>query len=260
MKQIIKKFTGTLEYATYLSKAQTSKTFASERLSSQLLNRSWSMTSFEDADKMLRLGDKENAERIAKRVAQVNRMNGSGYAMRAKQFNDVVGHAVHVPNFLTGVPTTMINTRKVSIRSSKVLNVVYNCTFPFNTDLDSVVEAGVKVLTYIRDLESKGYRVNLWAMMSAKGNREHITCMVRIKDSEQYLNITKTAYPIINPNWLRRHFVRLIECEVSDSYFVGSYGRVISSEHDVKDALKELRFKVDKYLSYESVSRMDKIQ
>lgn len=255
MKQIVKKFDSVSEYIRYLSNAKDAEVFNGVTHSSTKISKSWSTTSYDDAEKLLRFGDKKNAERISKRVAEVQRINGSGTSRRQTSYNDVVGYAVHVPNYLVGIPATMINSRKVSIRNSKVINIVYNCTFAYDTDLDTVIEAGVKVLTHVRDLEQKGYRVNLYVMLSSRGSSEQITAMVRIKDSEQYMNITKTAYPIVNPNFLRRQFCKLIESEAHDKVYTLDYGRVVHERADVKDIIDSCRIKVDEYLSYYSVHR-----
>ena len=121
--------------------------------------------------------------------------------------------------------------------------------------LDDVVDAGAKVLTYLRDLESQGYRVNLYIMMCSSEVREQIAMMVKVKDSEQYLNITKTAYPIVNPDFLRRHFIRLIECEATDSNFARGYGAPIYRKSDIQNVFDACRLKVDKYLNFYEVQR-----
>lgn len=255
MRQIVKTFLGVTDMSDYLQRATTSASFEGHKLYSNIIKSGWSSMTYNESDNLLRFGDVRNAERISSRVQEITRMRGSGTQMRRQSFNDVVGYAVHVPNYLTGVPTTMINSRRVSIRSSKVLNIVYNSTFHDGTNLDDVVDAGAKVLTYLRDLEVKGYRVNLYVMMSSKGGSEQCTVLVKVKDSEQYLNITKTAYPIVNPDFLRRHFCRLLECETKDREFPLSYGRPVYMKYDIQNVFDACRLKVDKYLTFYDVQR-----
>lgn len=255
MRQIVKTFRGVSEMSDYLQHATTSASFDGHELASDRVRIGWSEMSYNDADNLLRYGDIKNADRISSRVQEISRMRGSGTQIRRQSFNDVVGYAVHVPNYLTGVPTTMINSRRVSVRSQKVLNIVYNSTFHHGTNLDDVIDAGAKVLTYLRDLEAKGYRVNLYVMMSSKGGSEQCTVLVKVKDSEQYLNITKTAYPIINPDFLRRHFCRLIECETRDGEFPLSYGKPVYKLSDIQNVFDACRLKVDKYLNFYDVQR-----
>lgn len=255
MRQIVKTFRGVSEMSDYLQHATTSASFNGHELCSDRVRRGWSEMTYNEADNLLRCGDMENARKISSRVQEITRMRGSGTQTRRRSFNDVVGYAVHVPNYLTGVPTTMINSRRVSVRSSKVLNIVYNSTFHHGTDLDEVIDAGAKVLTYLRDLEAKGYRVNLYVMMSSKGGGEQCTVMVKVKDSEQYLNITKTAYPIVNPDFLRKHFCRLIECETHDGEFPLSYGTPVYKLSDIQNVFDANRLKVDKYLNFYEVQR-----
>lgn len=255
MKQIIKQFDSVTSFANYLSKAETSKTFQGAELTSQKVRKGWSDLTFDEANDLLRFGDKENAEKISKEVNRVARTSGSGVRVRQQSFNDVVGHSVHVPNYLAGVPMTMINSRRVAIRNSKVLNIIYNSTFACGVQPHEVVEVGVKILTYIKNLESSGYRVNLYVMKCAKSSKEKLSAIIRIKDSEQYLNITKTAYPMINPEFSRKHFFRMIECEVTDPFFIGTYGYVMHTKADVQDILDNLKFKVDKYLTFYEVQR-----
>ena len=253
MIQIVKTFRGVSEMSDYLQRANTSNSFKDIELASDRVRSDWSSMTYHEADDLLRYGDTVNANKISSRVQEITRMRGSGTKIRRQSFNDVVGYAVHVPNYLTGVPMTMINSRKVSVRSSKVLNIVYNSTFHHGTDLEDVVNAGAKVLTYLRDLEAKGYRVNLYVMMSSKGRCEQCTAMVKVKDSEQYLNITKTAYPIVNPDFLRKHFCRLIECETHDGEFPLSYGKPVYKLSDIQNVFDANRLKVDKYLNFYEV-------
>ena len=91
--------------------------------------------------------------------------------------------------------------------------------------------------------------------MSSKGGSEQCTVLVKVKDSEQYLNITKTAYPIINPDFLRRHFCRLIECETRDGEFPLSYGKPVYKLSDIQNVFDACRLKVDKYLNFYEVQR-----
>lgn len=255
MKNIIKQFDSVTAFANYLSKAETSKTFQGAELTSQKVRKGWSDLTFDEANDLLRFGDKENAEKISKEVNRVARTSGSGVRVRQQSFNDIVGHSVHVPNYLAGVPMTMINSRRVTIRNSKVLNIIYNSTIACGIKPHEAVEVGVKVLTYIKNLESSGYRVNLYVMKCAKSYKEKLAALIRIKDSEQYLNITKTAYPMVNPEFSRKHFFRLTECEVTDPFFIGSYGYVVHRRDDVQDILNNLKFKVDKYLTFYEVQR-----
>lgn len=255
MRQIVKTFRGVSEMSDYLQRATTSASFNGRTLASDKVKQGWSAMTYNEADDLLRYGDTANASKISSRVQEITRMRGSGTQLRRQSFNDVVGYAVHVPNYLTGVPTTMINSRLVSVRSSKVLNIVYNSTFHDGTDLNNVVDAGAQVLTYLRDLEAKGYRVNLYVMMSSKGGGEQCTVMVKVKDSEQYLNITKTAYPIVNPDFLRKHFCRLIECETHDDEFPLSYGKPVYKLSDIQNVFDACRLKVDKYLNFYEVQR-----
>ena len=255
MRQIVKTFRGVSEMSDYLQHATISNSFNGYDLSSNLVKQGWSTVTYNEADDLLRYGDIKNAEKISNRVQEISRMSGSGTQIRRQSFNDVVGYAVHVPNYLTGVPTTMINSRRVSVRSQKVLNIVYNSTFHHGTNLDDVIDAGAKVLTYLRDLEAKGYRVNLYVMMSSKGGSEQCTVLVKVKDSEQYLNITKTAYPIVNPDFLRKHFCRLIECETRDGEFPLSYGKPVYRLSDIQNVFDACQLKVDKYLNFYEVQR-----
>lgn len=255
MKNIVKQFDSVASFAAYLSKAETSKTFQGAELTSQKVTKGWSELTFEEANNLLRFGDRENAEKISKEINRVSRMNGNGTRVRQQIFNDVVGHAVNVPNYLSGSPMAMINSRRVAIRNSKVLNIIYNSTFACGVKPQEVVEVGVKVLTYIKNLESSGYRVNLYVMKCAKSSKEKLSAIIRIKDSEQYLNITKTAYPMINPEFSRKHFFRMTECEVTDPFFIGTYGYVVHEQREVQDILDNLKFKVDKYLTFYEVQR-----
>lgn len=260
MKQIIKDFRNVYDLHRYVSNLQTGKTFANHSLSSQGNGSFYATESLESSLNMLLYGDAKNAEKINKKLDDVRRIHGSGIAKKKIFANDVVGYAVHVPNYLSGVPLSMINNKTQMVKSSKVLNIVYNGTFSSKEKHEDVINAGVKVIEYLQNMERKGYRINLYSILCSKADKETISVIVRIKDAEQYMNLKKVVYPMVNPDFTRRIMFRIIEGECSDKKYINGYGRPVLREYEMKDVLSTLKFKVDRYLSYYEVKETDKIQ
>jgi hypothetical protein len=72
----------------------------------------------------------------------------------------------------------------------------------------------------------------------------------RIKAAEEYTNLLKLVYPMVNPSMHRRHFLRFIEtADIKDRDWIGGYGYPMFSEVEVKKAMDKVGIKFDAYFS-----------
>lgn len=213
----------------------------------------------ESADYLFKYGDKANYEKI-KKVADKISAKGTGTRQKRRVKASMVGCVPHIGNYLAGDPNNMINIVKERVSSSKIVNILYNPAVAWHVSASDIIEAGVKILSKIKAMESQGYRVNLYTLdIGANRSRtEYVACAIRIKASDQYTDPMKLAYPLVNPSFTRRHGFKFIETEsrITDRCFVSGYGVPITNEDQVKEILKGQAIKVDLYYCVETALKM----
>lgn len=256
MKYINSKFENVTEFLKYIESRTENEVFKGETLSSKDDNSSFRGTkSFEEAQELLKYGDKEKMKLLKKSLEKI-RAKGSGYKTRRKVKTSIVGCVPHIPNYLQGIPECMIDVVKTKIKSPKVLTILYNPTVHCGVGAKELSEAGAKMLSYVSSLESQGYRVNLYLMFMSKPSskaKETLSLSIRIKSSDQYLDLLKTAYILANPSMLRRHWFRFTEvAPITDREYVYGYGVPLNKEADVE----KMGLKYDYYFNYETASNL----
>lgn len=122
---------------------------------------------------------------------------------------DVVGFQASVPRYLQGIPTNMINQKKMPAKQ-KVVTIVKHIGFLGNVKSEEIMENSVKALAIIKRMEEQGTRCNLDIISPVYVgdflNREEceMVIRIRIKNSTERLNVGKFAFAIANPDMLRR--------------------------------------------------------
>lgn len=137
--------------------------------------------------------------------------------------NDVCGFIPNIGAYLTGNPRNMMNiTTKVSTQT-KVINLVVCVTVHGGVSSDTIIGINGKILQNIIELERSGYNVNLYVVDTTIYKKYDSTCtMIKIKSSNERLNLLKVSYPLVHPSFLRRHIFAVQE-RLSD--IDGKYGR-----------------------------------
>ena len=146
---------------------------------------------YESADHLLNYGDSGSLEKM--QAVKVRKNAGQGTEIRRRQVNSVVGYAPNVPNYLRGVPVSMIGQNRVRVQSSKVVSVVYNFTVYSGVSQDSIIKESAKLLSIITSMERAGYRAGLSVMFSATKGRERYNIIIKVKDPGQYMDVRKRA-------------------------------------------------------------------
>ncbi len=257
MKHFIKNFDSVSEYLRYLNTTPTSSLFRGCKLDSQDDDKEFQGTSsYQEADDLFRYGDKELWKKVKAKMTE-RKVIGSGTASKQQYYTDVCGFVPHVANYVQGLPNNMINKRVIRYKSSKVVSVVYNPTVSWAVTTYDMINVSLKVMDFVAELESKGFRVNLYSMISTSKKNERVTQLVRIKSSEDYTDKLKLVYPMVHPSMLRRHFFRFVEtCEgLTEKKFTDGYGSAMLSEVDARNMLKEQNIKCDYYFDYYKVAR-----
>lgn len=177
---------------------------------------------FAAADELLLKGYDAGVAALQNAIKNVKR----NYKVVTTFKNDVFGVIPNIGAYLTGEPRNMMNitTRRVNSKS-KVLNLVICVTVSGGVSSDTIVEVNGKILQNVIELERSGYNVNLYVVDLTKyKNHESTIIMVKLKSSNERLNLLKVSYPLVHPSFLRRHIFAVQE-RLSD--IEGTYGRYI---------------------------------
>lgn len=259
MKDIEKKFDSITQFESYLSSRETTKTFedAGSLKSQRTDNYYFSRTKdFSEANDFLLYGDRALAKKIeAAGVAKV-RQNLSGHKYERKNFANVVGYMPHVPNFIAGVPLSMIDTKRVS-KPIKQVSIVYNITTEGGTDALDMIDAAAKLLSAVMQIEASGIRCNLYTSVVSECSdrcKQQAAMIVKVKSSDKKLDVLKCSYPIVSPSMLRRHFFRFME--VTDNVhktFCGGYGHVVYDKKQIRKHVENMGVKNAVIISFEDI-------
>lgn len=166
--------------------------------------------SFEAADELLLKGYDAGVEALQRYSTQNVSRN---YKVVTSLKNDVCGVIPNVGAYLTGDPRNMINigTRKVMARS-KVINLIVNTIVCSYVTTEEIAKVNGSILRNVIELERSGYSVNLYLLNSITPKKfETLSIFVKIKSSNERLNLLKVAYPIVHPSFLRRHAFAVAE-------------------------------------------------
>lgn len=166
--------------------------------------------SFEEAVELTRNGWPEMASRLQGELKAAN-IKAPVKQVR-KQVIGVAGYQPIVPLYLAGVPTNMISSQIVRIKQ-KVVTVTKLIAYSAGVSADDIIAESVKAMQIVQQLEAQSYRVNLNIAMGARSDGRTIIAKVKIKDAGEKLNISKLAFPMVNPSMLRRLMFRYIEIE-----------------------------------------------
>ena len=166
----------------------------------------FNLVSFEEAKNLLRFGWTEGAEKIENSINSKIVTDKATYCNSTKIRNEynVAGFQCSVPRYLQGIPTNMINQKRI-VQKQKVMTVVKHIGFLCNISPETIIENSIKALEIIKKIEDSGVRCNLDVVSPARLNGSFkLTIVVRIKNANERLNIGKIAFPIAHPDMLRR--------------------------------------------------------
>ena len=231
-KVIFNKFDSVEEFSNWLQVTpQTAK--GKEFNDSNEIN-SWATeftgtTSFDEAQSLLKCGDKVNADKIAATIRKI-KAQGKGNATRNKLYNSPCGFLPIVPKVLAGEPQNMLAIKKQRYNSTKVINIAYNVAVDCTRTTEDLIETAAKVANVIASLEKNGYRVNLYAYSCGRDlKNNYYSLLVKIKDSGKYLDTLRIAYPLVNPSFYRRHVFGYME-RLKGFNLNRTYGKIVNED------------------------------
>ena len=197
------------EFYEYISKTDDNKAFADKNLSSQTGSYNFTGTnSYDEAIDLFRNGWKEMAAKLNKKLNQ--KLNGTVYGMQRKQVYSQAGYQVSVGRYLQGNPCSMINIVNKPVKQ-KVIEINKSIDYSAFTSKEKILDESIKALQIVSKLESQGMRVKLNIVLGSMTNDFGFVIKVCIKNSNERFNISKMAFPLVNPSMLRRLMLRFIE-------------------------------------------------
>lgn len=233
------------EFFRDVNSANDSKLYSGHDLSSQRIEEDgnpWHGTkTWAEANELLINGDSKSAEKI-RTSGQIKTPKRTNTNRRIPNCN-VYGYLPHIPNYVAGIPTDMINNRTI-VAKQKVITIVVASAVHCGWSAQQIADVNAKIVTAIRMIEAGGVRCNLFSYYGAYEGKESIGALVKVKDSGRYLEIEKMAYAMVNPAFFRRHFFRFLETrpELTDSMWPTTYGRPAKLS-DCEEMLKNERIK-----------------
>ena len=228
-KVIFNKFNSVEEFSNWLQ--VTPQTAKGSELNESVTNsfKFTGTTSFEEAQELLKYGDKVNADKINATIRKI-KAQGNGNETRNSLYNSPCGFLPIVPKVLAGDPENMLAIKKQRYNSTKVINIAYNVAVDCTRTTEDLIETAAKVANVIASLEKSGYRVNLYAYACGRDLRfNYYFLLVKIKDSGKYLDTLRIAYPLVNPSFYRRHVFGYME-RLKGFNLNRTYGKIVNEE------------------------------
>ena len=127
----------------------------------------------------------------------------------SKTITSVCGYMPIIPNALMGLPNSMLDTKKIKVKS-KVLRFVMCLSRQGGASVDEIIRKTSKQLAYIAMLERSGqYRCRIevayqgFGGLYENGRDYSVSCSILVKSENQLFDVKRLCYPVINPSMQR---------------------------------------------------------
>jgi hypothetical protein len=180
---------------------------------------------------------KHGADDLSKRLEKAYQVKAAdiGTKTSIRSHYDVAGFQASVPRYLQGIPTSMVNQKKV-VQKAKVVTLNKDMNYNAGWSTEAIINESAKALAIIKKLESTGVRVNLnlcWVAEAGIGrDNQKVGCKIRIKNAGERLNVSKLAFVMAHPSMLRRMLFRWLE--VNPDVTTKSYTHGYGHPYDIK--------------------------
>lgn len=191
-------------------------------------------SNFEEAEKLLTRGYLDGAKRV-----QAYMLKTAGNGIKNTLYNDFVGFAPNVPNYIAGIPTNMLNVKKSKAKKN-IIRLFYNVAVGCDVTAEQIEQAAASLFNVIVGIEKRGCRVELWCGDLSKTDTEQINIVVCVKQANIPLNVNAVAYAVVHPSFARRHCFAVSERAGATSKKWTGYGRAITQLSEQKEALEQL--------------------
>lgn len=199
---------------------------ASERQRSH--NNAWSMTrSLDEAIALARAGWDDGYTQMIEADKFKDVIELFKPMMVKRKFlpiNDIVGHTPDVARMLMNHPLSM-NSDIRSRDKRRNINIVIDITASSYVRSDRMLARGILICNLINIIEEAGIRATVYIAMTGSVKGEVMATFIKVKHTNEALNVRRLAFPLAHPSMLRRILFRLIEIRGSTPEWVPGYGR-----------------------------------
>lgn len=207
-KAIIVYFSSLSEILNYINKFVEKNSFDFkcnfECLADYKPNQNFNLVeNYEEAVKLAKTGWEKGKENINNLLNTKYNINAN--SVKTKPEYSIAGYQCSVPRYLQGIPTNMINSKRVPAKQ-KTMTVVKHIGFLADVSTETIIDNSAKALAIVQKLESQGIRCNLDIIspVTTPNGTQVLTIRVRIKNSTEKLNLGVIAFALSHPDMLRR--------------------------------------------------------
>jgi len=179
--------------------------------------------SFEEAEELISRGWEEGYKKLTDNLKD-REVDEEIQNKRYVPKTDVEGFAPCVPHVIIGRPDTMVNA-EFHPKKFKIVDIIVNIGVNGGTSTEDIINRGIVVLNYISQLESAGYRCNLYVARCGIESGESVFFLTKVKESSEPLSIKRLAFPLIHPSMNRRFMFRILETLPVCNEWCYGYGR-----------------------------------
>ena len=260
--KIFNRFESISDFNDYLNTHEVQKAFNPDDASHAVTPRGkdfayFGTKSFEEADNMLNFGDDKLAKMLQAELLDVENQETEQEITQTFDL-DVCGFFPDVAAYLSGDPCNMVNVVDTFADKEKVLNIIWQNDAYAKIKAKEIQECAARVINVILGLEKLGYKVNLYYGYSAADNvKNTIGALVKIKNSDEYIDTLRLAYPLVSASMKRRHMFSYLEKTpgVPDSFRL-AYGnpiKITEAYHEQIEGMTVINFMDFRYKSCDCI-------
>lgn len=229
------KFTSVYEFIHTVDNRPLNELFSTQPESELTVNevddKLWSGSrTYADSVRTFRNGYAEGMEHIRKHMTLI-----VNPVPKPRNVESIVGEAVHIPNFVKGLPNHMI-MRKRQKQPVPMVNIYFDRGIRCSVSSDEIFRYSRILLQAVRHMESLGIHVGLNVIVISCADRNVCGFSVNIKGNHDPLNPLKVSYPLVHTSFFRRQFFRWQETSpiiICRDYL---YGRGFAFQDFMSDA------------------------
>ena len=206
-----------------------------------------------EALNLLVKGYNDPLEKVKNIAIKNDYVSGANSSIRIPYY---YGSSVNMGRAMKGLPKCM-NKRKREVKNIPVINIFVDCGILSKVSVDEKIEYGIRVLSIINSLHSKGYNTEIFVgAITIKSSEDDLSaCLIKIKSYAESLNLLQLCFPIVHPSFLRRlmfawreHFPKWNYYDYGRSAYVMNYEKL---EKIVNDTLGKSFI----YMNYKNVDK-----
>ena len=214
--KIFNRFESISEFTDYLSANVPQQGFLPDNGSHAVTPRGkdfayFGTKSYEEADNMLNFGDDKLAKMLQAELLDVENQETEQEVTQTFDL-DVCGFFPDVAAYLSGDPCNMVTVVDTFADKEKVLNIIWQNDAHAKIKAKEIQECAARVINVILGLEKLGYKVNLYYGYSSRDDDYNtVGALVKIKNSDEYIDTLRLAYPLVSASMKRRHMFSYLE-------------------------------------------------